>query len=63
MSVVTEKEAKKMRCLLTASGAACKGSECMAWRWANAWLPEKGGYCGLAGKPMELEQENYEAPH
>ena len=43
----------------------CIGSECMAWRWDNydgiyiyetaedllAPVPERQGYCGLAGKP------------
>lgn len=28
----------------------CLGSGCMAWRQTDA-LPERAGYCGLAGKP------------
>lgn len=41
----------------------CEGEECMAWRIYDTPKGLKTGYCGLAGKPIEvirllkLEQE------
>jgi len=57
--LVKEEDAKRFFCPVV-SGAqqhiVCKGSHCMAWRWAaGAAQPprtpdhEQFGYCGLAG--------------
>ena len=32
----------------------CKGSECMAWRWLSDG--KISGYCGIAGRPLEVEK-------
>jgi hypothetical protein len=40
----------------------CKGDACMCWRWTDVQVGqgkfegEYRGYCGLAGKPMEVEE-------
>jgi hypothetical protein len=52
----------------------CIGSACMAWRWGkiiNVYTPgatpqeftlsqELGGYCGKAGKPVQLDMKDVE---
>lgn len=50
--------------ILPYSGVShCAGCDCAMWRWAPSnKLPDelKGqrvGYCGLAGKPLEIDQE------
>lgn len=65
--LVDEVNAKMVACPLLASASVnigCKGSHCMAWRWAepNPQRPDdthgrasKLGYCGLAGRPVDVE--------
>ena len=65
--LITEKEANKRVCPLVSSSGqpyVCEASNCMAWRWEiemyagpDSYMSEPGpkGYCGLAGKPVDLE--------
>jgi hypothetical protein len=70
---MTEDEAKTKTCHMTIAAtviageanfypAVCIGSDCMAWRWEQRFIPreqnapeitysKRDGYCGLAGKP------------
>ena len=32
--------------------AWCTGTSCMMWRFADDAVKQRGGYCGLAGKPI-----------
>jgi hypothetical protein len=35
-------------------GHRCIASGCMMWRWEpRGYMPPRGGYCGLAGRPPE----------
>lgn len=63
--LVKEKTAKMVACPLLGTQSiniGCKGSHCMAWRWAtprrDGQPPENPsddwGYCGLAGRPVGL---------
>lgn len=53
MSIVSPDQARRMACPFMRGPdmkvLACKGNDCMAWRWADthsAW-----GHCGAAGSP------------
>ena len=61
--LVKEKTAKMVACPLLGARSiniGCKGSHCMAWRWAtprrNGQAPDDPvddwGYCGMAGRPV-----------
>jgi hypothetical protein len=61
--LVKEKNAKMVACPLLGSHAiniGCKGSHCMAWRWATPRRSgqdpdnpsDDWGYCGMAGRPV-----------
>jgi hypothetical protein len=50
--IVTEAEAKMMRCCVF--DQVCRAANCMAWRWAatpSLHPEERTGFCGRAGKP------------
>jgi hypothetical protein len=65
--LLTEEEANQKWCL-QAEGSKirykgmcdcrCDASSCMAWRWSSQWGEHtRKGYCGLAGKPEDVETE------
>lgn len=62
--IVKDAEAPEYECpqaIISDSYVYCRGSRCMAWRWADEdWSdpenvkmlePHTHGYCGLAGRP------------
>ena len=64
--LLTTEEARTKSCPQYSPDLArdCTGSDCMAWRWGQALIegpdsymsdPAPKGYCGLAGKPVDLE--------
>lgn len=69
--IVTERKAKELLCSIDSASDSCAGSKCMAWRWCDkidelssgsiidgVSVPDKQGYCGLAGVPNEIDQES-----
>lgn len=57
--ILTEEKARTMVCICEpmarVSGALCRASDCIAWRWASEALRWRDtGYCGLAGVPEPL---------
>ena len=66
--IVKDAEAPEYECpqaIISDNYVYCRGSRCMAWRWADEAVPElkddglnirrvfstTHGYCGLAGRP------------
>jgi hypothetical protein len=39
----------------------CWGSGCMMWQWESGKSPQRRGYCGLAGNPVQLGEPQEEA--
>jgi hypothetical protein len=67
--LVHDKEAKQMYCPFKFSRTGwaetgkinqewtCEGLRCMAWQKVEMRVSREGGYCGLAGKPSNIEKE------
>lgn len=55
--VLTQAEARKRMCVH--GHCACMGSDCMAWRSAEIGGDFVAlGYCGVAGRPLDVERVN-----
>lgn len=62
-AVITSEDKKSVKEVINAPlGAKCCATECAAWRWENdnelreidlttGQVPDRRGYCGLAGRP------------
>ena len=61
---VTHQEAEKRTCPMKhgdwgSAAIYCTGSVCMAWRWSNGKIVEKGSIAYMAGERSELQTHGY----